>query len=107
MMDRSMAGRRRVAIRDFKRLMIYLVIAGLGMVAAALFYLSRYGPLTATLVITTTAGVFVSVVLGGGLMAAGFFSSTSGLDEEVAAAVDQLTTAPLAEPDKESEQANP
>ncbi len=107
MIDSSMEGRRRVAIRDFKRLMIYLAVAGVGMVTAALFYLSRYGPLTPTLVITTTTGVFVSVVLGGGLMAAGFFSSTSGVDDEVAAAVVQPPTAALDERDKESKQATP
>ncbi len=95
MTDDSMAARRRIALRDFKRLMIYLVIVGLVMVAAAILYLVHDGPLTGTLVFTTTAGVFVSVVLGGGLMAAGFFSSASGVDEEVAAAGDQRGAEPL------------
>ncbi len=58
------------------------------MVAAALIYLASWGSLTATLVVTVTFGVFVSIVLGGGLMAAGFFSSDSGHDDLVAESTD-------------------
>lgn len=78
--------RARRATRSFWRLLAYLGIAGVAMVAAALYYLSRNGPMTATLVIATTIGVFVSIVLGGGLMAAGFLSSNSGHDERAAGA---------------------
>ena len=75
---------------SFWRLIIYLTIAGIVMTAAALYYLSLYGPLTPTLVGTTAVGVFVSILLGGGLMAAGFLSSNTGHDERAAAAtVDQ------------------
>lgn len=81
--------RRVLAKAGFRRLLIYLVIAGVLMVAGAITYLASYGELTATLVFTVTVGVFVSVVLGGGLMAAGFFSSDSGHDDEVAGAVEQ------------------
>lgn len=79
--------RRAFARAGFKRLLVYLAIAGVLMVAAAITYLASYGALTGTLVFTVTAGVFVSVMLGGGLMAAGFFSSDSGHDDEVAGAV--------------------
>lgn len=71
---------------SFWRLIAYLGIAGMVMVAAALYYLSRYGPLTPTLVLTTGVGVFISILLGGGLMAAGFLSSNSGHDERAAGA---------------------
>lgn len=79
-------GRTLKARASFWRLIVYLVIAGVGMVAAALYYLSTYGPLTPTLVLTTSIGVFISIVLGGGLMAAGFLSSNSGHDERAASA---------------------
>lgn len=94
--------RRRNAMRNFRRLIFYLVVAGVAMVVAALLYLARSGPLTGTLVFTATAGVFVSIVLGGGLMAAGFFSSNSGVDEEVAAAWDQRGMEPVASLDEEA-----
>ena len=70
----------------FKRRILYLVVAGAAMVVVAIFYLASYGPLTVTLVLTVTVGVFVSVVLGGGLMAVGFFSASSGIDDEVSSA---------------------
>jgi len=71
---------------SFWRLIGYLGVAGVAMVAAALYYLSLYGPLTPTLVLTTSVGVFISILLGGGLMAAGFLSSNSGHDERAAGA---------------------
>jgi hypothetical protein len=71
---------------SFWRLIAYLGIAGVVMVAAALYYLSLYGPLTPMLALTTGVGVFISILLGGGLMAAGFLSSNSGHDERAAGA---------------------
>lgn len=76
----------RKARTGFWRLIAYLGIAGVAMVAAALCNLSLDGPLTPTMVLTTGIGVFVSVLLGGGLMAAGFLSSNSGHDERAAGA---------------------
>ena len=76
--------RTRSARISFWRLIVWLVVAGALMVAAALYYLSLFGPLTPTLVFTTGVGVFVSILLGGGLMAAGFLSSNSGHDERAA-----------------------
>ena len=81
--------RRALAKAGFRRSIIYLVVAGIMMVAAAMIYLASSGAMTGTLVFTVTVGVFISVVLGGGLMAAGFYSSSSGYDEEVAEASGQ------------------
>lgn len=78
--------RASTARASFWRLIVYLCIAGVVMVAAALFYLSLYGPLSLTLVLTTSVAVFISILLGGGLMAAGFLSSNSGHDERAAGA---------------------
>lgn len=86
MSARQHSSRLGSARASFWRLIIYLAIAGILMVAAALYYLSLYGPLTPTLVATTTVGVFVSILLGGGLMAVGFLSSNTGHDERAAAA---------------------
>lgn len=85
-----------VALVRFKRQIALLVIAGMAMAAAAVFYLSRFGPLTATLVFTVITGVFVSIVLGGGLMALGFLSASSGhdIDAAGATAVDDGRTPP-------------
>lgn len=87
--------RPNTALHGFKRLMLYLLVSATLMVGAALVYLSSTGALTPTLVITVTVGVFVSIMLGGGLMAAGFFSAHSGHDDDVASAsVQPLTDTP-------------
>ena len=91
------SARTRSARRSFWRLIVYIGIAAVLMVAAALYYLSLYGPLTPTLVVTTGIGVFISILLGGGLMAAGFLSSNSGHDERAAGA----TTATVPAADEE------
>lgn len=79
-----MADDRQAALADFKRMMRWIVVAGVLMVVAALAYLQLFVPLNTTLVIATTLGVFLSVLLGCGLFAAAFFSEKSGLDQEVA-----------------------
>ena len=86
MTARHDAARRSSAKHSFWRLIAYLTVAGVVMVAAALYYLSLYAALTPTLVIATGVGVFVSILLGGGLMAAGFLSSNSGHDERASGA---------------------
>jgi hypothetical protein len=78
--------RKTAAMASFWRLIAYLVVAGVAMAIATVYYLSRYGPLTPMLVITAVGGVTVSIILGGGLMAVGFLSSNSGHDERAAAA---------------------
>ena len=78
-----MASNRQEAMREFKRIMVWIVIIAILMVAGALIYLGRTGELTVNLVIATTLGVFFSVLLGCGLFAAAFFSSKSGYDQDV------------------------
>jgi hypothetical protein len=78
-----MTSQRQQAIAEFRRIVKWIVLVAVVMVAAALFYLHLTGDLDANMVIATTLGVFFSVVLGCGLFAAAFFSSKSGLDEQV------------------------
>jgi len=68
---------------EFRRMLIVIVLVGVAMVAGALLYLSTTGPLTASLVVATTLGVFLAVLIGAGLFAAAFFSSKSGYDDSV------------------------
>jgi len=72
------------ARRDFYRMMRWIAVAAVAMVAGALWYLSLFGSLTLAMAIATTLGVLISVILGCGLFAAGFFSSKSGHDQDVA-----------------------
>ena len=78
-----MAQDRSRALAEFKRMILWIAIAGVAMVAAALFYISRYEPLRLHMVIATVLGVFFSVLLGAGLFAAAFFSDKSGHDQDV------------------------
>ena len=75
---------RARAKAEFARIMKWIVLAAVLMVAGALFYLNSSGDLTLHTVIATVLGVFFSVLLGCGLFAAAFFSSKSGLDQDVA-----------------------
>ncbi len=68
---------------EFVRSLRWIAIIGVVMVTGALWYLSLFGPLTVHMVVATTFGVFLSVLLGCGLFAAGFFSSKSGHDQNV------------------------
>jgi len=76
---------------SFWRLIACLGVAGVAMGAAAPYCLSLHGPLT--LELTTSIGVFISILLGGGLMAAGCLSSNSGHDELAAGATPMLPAA--------------
>lgn len=77
--------RRTTAKIGFKRFMIWTCIAGVLMVVAALVYLSAgEDPLSGHMIVATAAGVFLSVLLGAGLMAIGFYSSNSGHDDSAA-----------------------
>ena len=78
-----MHGEREQAKAEFRRIMVWILAAALLMVAAALFYLGATGDLTLHTVVATVLGVFFSVLLGCGLFAAAFFSSKSGMDENV------------------------
>ena len=74
---------RSRAVAEFKRMIVWIALAGVAMVAGALFYISRYEPLRVHMVVATILGVFFSVLLGAGLFAAAFFSDKSGHDQNV------------------------
>ena len=78
-----MPDERQSARADFRRMMKWIVVAAVAMVIAALLYLHATGELTTHMVIATVAGVFLSVLLGSGLMAASYFSDKSGHDRDV------------------------
>lgn len=77
------ATQRERAIVEFRRIMIWIAVIAVVMVAGSLFYLGMTGDLDANLVIATVLGVFFSVLLGCGLFAAAFFSDKSGHDQSV------------------------
>ena len=78
-----MQDERQSARADFRRMMMWAVIAAVVMVAAALLFLKMTGDLTPDMIIATVLGVFLSVLLGAGLMAASYFSAKSGHDRDV------------------------
>jgi lipopolysaccharide export LptBFGC system permease protein LptF len=80
---RNVLENRQAARAEFLRMMKWILVAAVAMVAAALLYLNASGDLTANLVIATILGVFFSVLLGCGLFAAAFFSDKSGHDQDV------------------------
>ena len=75
---------RAQAKADFIRIIKWIVLAALLMVAGALAYLSQTGDLNLHTAVATILGVFFSVLLGCGLFAAAFFSDKSGMDQDVA-----------------------
>ena len=79
---------------EFKRMILWIALAGVVMVVAALYYISRYEPLRVHMVVATILGVFFSVLLGAGLFAAAFFSDKSGHDQNVTDATRQRDEAP-------------
>lgn len=81
-----MVTERDKAWKDFKRMLAWISIAGVLMVAGSLWYLSLFGPLYLSMVLATVGGVFVSTLLGCGLFAAAFFSDKSGHDSNVSKA---------------------
>jgi predicted permease len=74
---------RQQAIAEFKRILKWIALIAVLMVAGALIYLRFTSTLDANTIIATTLGVFFSVLLGCGLFAAAFFSSKSGYDQNV------------------------
>ena len=63
-------------------MMKWIILVAVLMVIGALAYLAT-GDLTTSMVIATMGGVFFSVLLGCGLLAAAFFSDKSGLDQRI------------------------
>ena len=84
-----MPNERARAKAEFVRIMKWILLAAVLMVAGALAYLHSSGDLTLHTVIATVLGVFFSVLLGCGLFAAAFFSDKSGIDRDVADATRQ------------------
>jgi membrane-bound ClpP family serine protease len=78
-----MARDRERAGSEFRRMMKWIAICAVAMVALALGYLELVGDLTRHAVIATILGVFFSVLLGSGLFALAFFSDKSGHDAAV------------------------
>lgn len=78
-----MSDERQSARADFRRMMKWIIVAAVAMVIAALLYLHATGDLNRHMVIATVVGVFLSVLLGSGLMAASYFSDKSGHDRDV------------------------
>jgi hypothetical protein len=78
-----MVSQRQQALAEFKRILKWIALVAVLMVAAALIYLYLFSTLDVNTVIATTLGVFFSVLLGCGLFAAAFFSSKSGYDQSV------------------------
>lgn len=75
--------REDAARASFKRMMIWICVFAVFMVGGALLYLtSGSGKVSPHMIVAAILGVFMSVVIGAGLMAAVFFSSKSGHDEE-------------------------
>lgn len=78
-----MQSNRDRAASEFRRKMLWIVLGGVVLAAAAIWYLSLFGPLRVHMVVATIAGVFLSVLVGCGLFAAAFFSDASGHDRDV------------------------
>ena len=83
---------REKALREFWRMARWIVGIGVLMAGGAILYLGLTGELYLHLVVATLGGVFFSVVLGCGLMAASFFSDKSGHDQVVTDATKQKGT---------------
>jgi hypothetical protein len=80
----GMSTDRAQAKADFIRIIKWILLAAVLMVAGALAYLGQTGDLNLHTAVATIFGVFFSVLLGCGLFAAAFFSDKSGMDQDVA-----------------------
>jgi hypothetical protein len=79
----GMSPERQQAVAEFRRIMKWIILIAVAMVAGALFYLYLFSSLDVNTVVAVTLGVFFSVLLGCGLFAISFFSSKSGIDQRV------------------------
>lgn len=76
--------KQQAAALEFRRMIKWIVVAGVLMVIGALLYIRAMDAWSLHAVIATVLGVFVSVLLGSGLFALAFFSDKSGHDDNVA-----------------------
>ncbi len=68
----------------FRRIMLYMALVGAACVGAALLFLRWWsGPMPIHMIIATILGVWLTFMLGTGLMALTFLSSGTGHDEQV------------------------
>lgn len=74
---------RNRTMAEFKRAIRWVFIAAVLMAIGAIAFLASTGDLTTHMVVATIIGAFLSVLLGGGLMAASFFSDKSGHDQSI------------------------
>lgn len=88
---------RTKAEASFARLMGYTFIAAILTVTAALLYLGRDGGLSAGTAFVIGFAVFLSVMLGAGLMAIGFFSSNVGHDERASGHYEPTSSEPTSD----------
>ena len=72
---------------DFKMRLLWIAVAGFAAACIAVIVLVLTGPITLSIVFAAALGTFVSFTLGGGLMAASFYSDSSGYDENATAIV--------------------
>lgn len=73
-----------VAWARFRRIMAWMAVAGAGCVGVALLLLyGHVGMLPVHMAIATTLGVWISFMLGTGLMALTFLSHGTGHDEQI------------------------
>ena len=79
----AMSSSKSRAAAEFRRMMKWIVVAAVVMVAGALWFAAATTELTLHMAIAMTAGVLLSVVLGSGLFALAFFSDKSGYDQTV------------------------
>ena len=78
-----MTEQREKARAEFKRMIAWIAGVSVIMAAGAIVYLALTGDLSLHMVVAMLGGVFFSVLLGCGLMAAAFFSDKSGHDRIV------------------------
>lgn len=83
---------RTQAWSQFRRMMLWIALAGVLMVAGALWYLAINDALYLSAILATIGGVFLSTLLGCGLFAAAFFSDKSGHDANVGGATRNTPT---------------
>lgn len=74
----------RTAWSRFRRIMLWMALAGALCAGAALIFLGLWtGPMPIHMIIATILGVWLTFMLGTGLMALAFLSSGTGHDEQV------------------------
>ncbi|MEO6151907.1 MAG: hypothetical protein ABIT09_02055 [Croceibacterium sp.] len=78
-----MAKSRADAAREFRRMMMWIVVLAVLMVIGSLAFEASQGVLGVPMALATIFGVFFAMLLGAGLCALAFFSDKSGHDETV------------------------